>query len=207
MRAAPNPIEPVVARPQPRLPAQVDRARRAALKGQRPVCIWLTGLPGSGKSTIADALERELVARRRHTYVLDGDRLRGGLNRDLGYTPADREENIRRVAEVSRLMTDAGLIVICAFISPFRRDRRFARSLHAPGEFLEVFLDVSASVCEARDPKGHYARARRGEIAAFTGIDGSYEAPQAAELRLDTSQQSLQACVAAVLARLDAPSA
>ena len=174
----------------------MDKPRRAALKGQRPACIWLTGLPGAGKTTIAVALEARLHALGRHTYLLDGDRLRTGLNRDLGFSAQDRNENIRRAAEVAHLMVDAGLIVICAFISPYREERRAARALFAPGEFVEVYLDTSQAVCEARDPKGHYARARRGEIAGFTGIDGSYEVPQAPELRIDTATIALDDCVA-----------
>jgi bifunctional enzyme CysN/CysC len=177
----------------------VSRTDRAAPRGQAPLCIWLTGLPGAGKSTIADALDAHLHALGRHSYVLDGDRLRTGLNSDLGFTHADRVENIRRAAEVMRLMVDAGLIVICAFISPYRAQRRFARSLLEPGVFIEVFLDVPSAVCEARDPKGHYARARRGEISGFTGIDGSYERPEAPELRLDTAAVGVEACVRRIL--------
>ena len=164
-----------------------------------PLCLWITGLPGSGKSTIALALHQHLNATGRRSYILDGDVLRTGLNRDLGFTPADRAENIRRSAEVARLMVDAGLIVICAFISPYRAERRFARSLFAPGQFQEVYLQTSQAACEARDPKGHYARARRGEITGFTGIDGSYEAPQAAELCLDTEGVAVRECVERIL--------
>ncbi|SPE21063.1 adenosine 5'-phosphosulfate kinase [Burkholderiales bacterium] len=177
----------------------ITKLERAAQKQQRPVCIWLTGIPAAGKSTIAQELERRLHALGRHTYVLDGDQLRTGLNQDLGFTPAARAENIRRAAEVAKLMVDAGLIVICAFISPFRTERRFARSLLAPGEFVEVFLDAPAQVCEARDPKGHYARARRGEIPNFTGIDGSYERPETPELHLDTEHSSINECVTRIL--------
>lgn len=182
------------------MPTSIGKLQRAALKGQRPVCIWLTGLPGSGKTTIARALDAELFRHGRHAAILDGDQLRTGLNRDLGFTPEARAENIRRAAEVARLMVDAGLIVVCAFISPFRAERRFARGLFEPGEFLEVYLDVGTAVCEARDPKGHYAKARRGEITGFTGIDGSYEAPQAPELRLDTDKVALEICVERILA-------
>lgn len=185
------------------MPTAIGKTQRAAQKGQRPACVWLTGLPGSGKSTIAQALDAALLARGRHTAVLDGDALRTGLNRDLGFTPAARAENIRRAAEVARLMVDAGLIVVCAFISPYRAERQFARSLFEPGEFLEVYLDVGSEVCEKRDPKGHYARARRGEITSFTGIDGSYEPPAAPDLRLDTATVALDGCVARILAALD----
>jgi bifunctional enzyme CysN/CysC len=179
-----------------------NKAARAAQKSQSPVCIWLTGLPGAGKSTIARALELRLHAQGRHSYLLDGDQLRTGLNRDLGFTPADRDENVRRAAEVAKLLLDAGLVVVCAFISPYRTQRRMARALMAPGEFLEVYLDAAMDVCEARDPKGHYAKARRGEIADFTGINGSYEAPEAPELRLDTARLPVDACVEQILARM-----
>jgi adenylyl-sulfate kinase len=183
----------------------ITKSQRAAQKGQRPVCIWLTGLPGAGKSTIAQALDARLHQLGRHAYVLDGDILRTGLNRDLGFTHEARTENIRRAAEVARLMVDAGLVVVCAFISPYRAERRIARSLFADGEFIEVYLDVSSEVCETRDPKGHYAKARRGEIKGFTGIDGSYEPPEKPELRLDTAGVALDACVGQILAAL-APS-
>jgi bifunctional enzyme CysN/CysC len=180
----------------------VSRHQRSQLKQQNPVCIWITGLPGSGKSTIAEALEARLIAGGRHTFILDGDRLRGGLNRDLGFTPADRAENVRRAAAVARLMVDAGLIVICAFISPYAAERRAARDCVGAADFLEIHLDVTSAQCEARDPKGHYAKARRGEITGFTGIDGSYEIPAAPDLRLDTSAIGLDACVDQILALL-----
>lgn len=181
----------------------LSKSERAHAKGQTPRCIWLTGLPGAGKTTIAHALERELHARGRHVYVLDGDQLRTGLNADLGFTRAARAENVRRASRVAQLMVDAGLIVICAFISPYRSERGIVRSLFAPEEFLEVYLDASAAVCESRDPKGHYARARRGEMPDYTGIDGSYEPPEAPEMRLDTGHLSLEACLALILARLE----
>ncbi len=164
----------------------VLREERAAAKNQRGCVIWMTGLSGSGKSTIAHALERELTDMGAHAIVLDGDNLRHGLNKDLGFTEADRVENVRRVAEVARLMTDAGLIVIAALISPYRRDREAAREIAAPGEFLEVFVDTPLDECEKRDPKGLYKRARRGDIPNFTGVGAPYEPPANPELRLDT---------------------
>jgi bifunctional enzyme CysN/CysC len=157
--------------------------------------VWFTGLSGSGKSTLANLLEKRLHTQGRHTYVLDGDNVRHGLNRDLGFTEADRVENIRRVAEVAKLMVDAGLIVIVAFISPFRVEREFARSLFAPGEFVEVFVDAPLEECERRDPKGLYAKARRGEIPAFTGISSPYEPPLQPELRLRPAEYDLDAAV------------
>ena len=164
----------------------VDKAARAAVKGQSPACLWFTGLSGSGKSSIANLVEKRLHALGYHTALLDGDNVRHGLNRDLGFTPEDRVENIRRVAEVARLMTHAGLIVLVSFISPYRSERRMARKLFAEDEFYEVFVDTPLDVCEQRDVKGLYAKARAGRIANFTGIDAPYEAPEAPELRLQT---------------------
>jgi bifunctional enzyme CysN/CysC len=180
----------------------VDRAARATLKGQRPCVLWLTGLSGAGKSTIANLVERKLHAMGRHTYILDGDNVRHGLNKDLGFTAADRVENIRRIAEVAKLMVDAGLIVITAFISPFRAERRMARALFGAGEFIEVFVDAPLAVAEERDPKGLYKKARRGEIKNFTGIDSPYEAPEAAELRLDTAALAPEEAANRVLGEL-----
>ena len=180
----------------------VSRPARAALKHQRAGCVWFTGLSGSGKSSIANRLEQRLFAEGRHTYLLDGDNVRHGLNRDLGFTEADRAENIRRVAEVARLMVDAGLIVLVAFISPFRAERRFARSLFAEGEFIEVFVDTPIEACEARDPKGLYAKARRGALPNFTGIDSPYERPESPEVHLLTSGRSPEECAEQVFARL-----
>jgi bifunctional enzyme CysN/CysC len=165
----------------------VDKPARAGLKTQKPALVWFTGLSGSGKSTIADALERRLFEAGHHTYLLDGDNLRHGLNRDLGFTAADRVENIRRVGEVAKLMLDAGLIVVASFISPFAAERRMVRELVEEGEFLEVFVDTPLEECMRRDPKGLYAKARRGEIRNFTGFDQPYERPENPELRLETT--------------------
>ncbi|MBW8826930.1 MAG: sulfate adenylyltransferase subunit CysN [Acidobacteria bacterium] len=169
---------------------EVDKAAHATLKGQRPCVVWFTGLSGSGKSTIANLVEKQLHAQGRHTYLLDGDNVRHGLNKDLGFTEADRVENIRRVAEVSRLMVDAGLIVLVSFISPFRAERELARSMVADGEFLEIFVDTPLEVAEQRDPKGLYRKARLGELTNFTGIDSPYEAPERPDLHVDTTALS-----------------
>jgi bifunctional enzyme CysN/CysC len=164
----------------------LNRSARAEQKGQKPAVLWFTGFSGSGKSTIANLVERRLFAQGRHSYILDGDNVRHGLNRDLGFTDADRVENIRRVAETAKLFADAGLIVLVSFISPFRSERRLARDLMAPGEFVEIFVDTPIEDCMARDPKGLYAKARAGEIKHFTGIDSPYEVPEAPELVLKT---------------------
>ena len=174
---------------------QVDQQMRAASLGQRPRCIWLTGLSGSGKSTIANALELALHKEGRHTFLLDGDNVRHGLNRDLGMSAEDRAENIRRVGEVAKLMVDAGLLVVTAFISPFCADRERVRAMFAAGEFVEVFVDTPLAECEKRDPKGLYQKARAGVIKDFTGIDSPYEAPQSAELVLQTHEETVALCV------------
>jgi adenylylsulfate kinase len=163
----------------------VDRATRAAQKSQEPLVIWFTGLSASGKSTIAGALEQILTQQGYHTYLLDGDNVRHGLCKDLGFSDADRKENIRRVGEVAKLAADAGLIVLAAFISPFRSDRRIVRDILPEGQFVEVFVDAPLEVCKKRDPKGLYEKAVRGEIKQFTGIDSPYEKPQAAEVHID----------------------
>jgi bifunctional enzyme CysN/CysC len=177
----------------------VNRATRAAAKGQKPAVLWLTGLSGAGKSTIANLVEKKLQALGKHTYLLDGDNVRHGLNRDLGFTDADRVENIRRVAEVSRLMVDAGLIVLVSFISPFRAERRMARALFQEGEFHEVHVDTALAMAESRDVKGLYAKARRGELKNFTGIDSPYEAPEHPEVYIDTSRRTAEESAVAIV--------
>src|SRR5262245_34779974 len=174
---------------------EITKAARAQIKHQRARCLWFTGLSGSGKSTIANLLEKRLHADGKHTYILDGDNVRHGLNRDLGFTEADRVENIRRVAEVARLLVDAGLIVVVAFISPYQAERQFARSLFDPGEFIEVFVDTPLEECERRDVKGLYAKARRGELKNFTGIDSAYEPPEWPEIHLRTVGSMPEPCV------------
>ncbi len=174
---------------------EVNKTARAEIKHQQARCLWFTGLSGSGKSTIANLLEKRLHADGKHTYILDGDNVRHGLNRDLGFTQADRVENIRRVAEVAKLLVDAGLIVIVAFISPFRAERQLARGLFDEGDFIEVFVDTPLEECERRDVKGLYAKARRGELKNFTGIDSDYEPPQSPEIHLSTVATTPEACV------------
>lgn len=170
-------------------PTKIDRAARAHAKDQVPRLLWITGLPAAGKSTVADRLEQKLHATGVHTYLLDGDNVRHGLNRDLGFTEQDRVESVRRVAEVAKLMVDAGLVVIVSMISPFRSERRMARDLVSEGEFVEVFVDTPLAVCESRDPKGLYRRARAGELINFTGIDSPYEPPEAAEIVLKGAEE------------------
>jgi bifunctional enzyme CysN/CysC len=183
-------------------PVDVNKQARAQAKGQQPAVLWFTGLSGAGKSTIANLVEKKLHAMGRHTYLLDGDNVRHGLNKDLGFTEADRVENIRRVAEVARLMVDAGLIVMTAFISPFRAERQLARSLLAEGEFVEIHVDTPLEVAEERDVKGLYRKARRGELRNFTGIDSPYEPPEAPELRLNTTHSTPEQAADAVIAKL-----
>ena len=182
----------------------IDKAARARMKGQKPVVLWFTGLSGSGKSTIANLVEKALAAEGKHTYLLDGDNVRHGLNKDLGFTDADRVENIRRVGEAAKLFVDAGLIVLTAFISPFRSERRMARELVGEGEFLEVFVDTPIDVCMQRDPKGLYEKAKAGKIKNFTGIDSPYEAPERAELVIHTVEASPEAQAQAIVKHLRA---
>lgn len=182
---------------------QVRREQRAAIKRQAPRVIWLTGLSGSGKSTIANALESRLHAEGYHTYILDGDNIRHGLNRDLSFTDADRVENIRRVAEVAKLMADAGLIVIVSFISPFQADRDMARALMEKDEFVEVFVDTPLQECMRRDPKGLYRRALMGEIKRFTGISSTYEAPAKPDIHLKTTTGKPEDMAAEILQYID----
>ncbi|MBN8888324.1 MAG: sulfate adenylyltransferase subunit CysN [Rudaea sp.] len=181
---------------------EVDKSARARLNGHKPCVLWLTGLSGSGKSTIANLVERKLHALGVRTYLLDGDNVRHGLNKDLGFTAADRIENIRRIGEVAKLMVDAGLVVITAFISPFRSERKLARDMVNQGEFFEIFVDTPLAVVEARDPKGLYKKARRGELKNFTGIDSPYEAPEAPELHIETQKLSAEAAADAIFVHL-----
>ncbi len=163
---------------------QLNKEERSAMKEQKPCILWFTGLSGSGKSTIANAVEVKLAQLKKHTYLLDGDNVRHGLNKDLGFNDTDRIENIRRIGEVSNLFADAGVIVLSAFISPFRDDREIVRTLANEGEFIEVFIDTPLEVCEQRDPKGLYVKARKGEIPHFTGISSPYETPEKAEIHI-----------------------
>ena len=181
---------------------KISPEQRALLLQQKPCCIWLTGLSGAGKSTVANALDAVLHGQGKKSFLLDGDNLRHGLNKDLGMSEIDRAENIRRVGEVAKLLVEAGLIVVCAFISPYRRDRQMVRSIFAQGSFIEVFVDTPLNVCESRDPKGLYKKARQGILKNFTGISDPYEAPQAPELTLDTSRNSVEDCTKQILSIL-----
>jgi adenylylsulfate kinase len=182
--------------------ATVTHEQRSVQKQQTPVVLWCTGLSGSGKSTVANAVESKLLNLGKHSYLLDGDNVRHGLNKDLGFSDADRVENIRRIGEVAKLFVDSGTIVLTAFISPFIADREQARALLLPGQFLEVFIDTPLSVCEQRDPKGLYKKARAGEIKHFTGIDSTYEAPLNADIHVETEGHSIEACAEAVVNQL-----
>ncbi len=180
----------------------VNKSQRSEQKGHKPVILWFTGFSGSGKSTVAGALESALHQQGVHTYLLDGDNVRHGLCNDLGFSDEDRVENIRRVGELSKLMVDAGLVVLTAFISPFQAERDMVRKLVSDGEFIEVFLDTPLDVCEQRDPKGLYKKARAGEIKHFTGIDSDYQVPVNPEIRIDTSANSLEQSVQQLVAYL-----
>jgi adenylylsulfate kinase len=173
---------------------QVSKTDRATLKKQKPCLLWYTGLSGSGKSTVANAVDALLFERGCHSYLLDGDNVRHGLNGDLGFSDEDRIENIRRISQVAKLFIDSGLIVSTAFISPFAEDRQIAKTLLEQGEFIEVYIDTPISVCEQRDPKGLYKKARAGEIKDFTGIDSSYDVPKSPAIHVKTAQQSIKAC-------------
>jgi adenylylsulfate kinase len=183
---------------------QVTRAQRERVRGHRGVALWLTGLSGSGKSTLAHALEAALIGRGLSAYVLDGDNLRHGLASDLGFSAEDRHENIRRTGEVAKLFVDAGLVVACAFVSPYRADRDRLRAALAPGDFVEIYVKASLEACRARDPKGLYRKAEKGEISDLTGVGTPYEAPEHAELVVDTERQELAEGVATVLGFLEA---
>lgn len=178
----------------------LDKKTRAKLKNQHPCLLWFTGLSGAGKSTIANIVEQKLNADGKHTYLLDGDNVRHGLNRDLGFTSDDRIENIRRVGEVGKLFVDAGLITLASFISPFRSDRMIVRELFEPDEFLEVFVSAPLSVCEERDPKGLYKKARQGRIPHFTGVDSPYESPEHPEVVLSTAESTAEQCADSLIA-------
>ncbi|MBU2910349.1 adenylyl-sulfate kinase [Vibrio splendidus] len=180
----------------------VTHQDRMNQKEQKPVVLWFTGLSGSGKSTVANAVESKLFSLGKHSYLLDGDNVRHGLNKDLGFSDEDRVENIRRIGEVARLFVDSGTIVLSAFISPFVSDRAQARALMKKGEFLEVFVDTPLNICEQRDPKGLYKKARAGEIKRFTGIDSVYEAPESADIHIETCGKSIEACAEYVVEQL-----
>lgn len=181
----------------------VKQSDRSQMKNHQPKCIWFTGLSGAGKTTIANLLEKALLDKGIHTYLLDGDNVRHGLNKDLGFSDADRAENIRRVAEVAHLMYDAGLVVITSFISPFASDRQMARALFAKGDFIEVFIKTSIKVCEERDPKGLYAKVRQGTLKGFSGIDSPYIVPSSPEVSIDTKILSPKVAVEQIISRLN----
>ena len=177
----------------------LTQTERAKIKHQTPVCLWMTGLSGSGKSTLANALEQELNKKGKHTYILDGDNLRHGLNSDLGFSEADRNENVRRAAEAAELMVDAGLIVIVGLISPFKKEREWARSRFKDDQFKEIYISTSLQECEHRDTKGLYKKARKGEVKDFTGIDSPYEPPENPDVIIDTENKSVSECVQLIL--------
>ena len=180
----------------------LTQTERAKIKHQAPMCLWMTGLSGAGKSTLANALEQELNKKGKHTYILDGDNLRHGLNSDLGFSKADRNENVRRAAEAAHLMVDAGLIVIVGLISPFKQERDWARDLFKDNQFKEIYISTSLQECEQRDVKGLYEKARRGEVRDFTGIDSPYEPPEHPEVIIDTQDKSVAECVQLILEKV-----
>ena len=177
----------------------LTQTERAQIKEQTPMCLWMTGLSGAGKSTLANALEKELNKKGKHTYILDGDNLRHGLNSDLGFSKADRNENVRRAAEAAQLMVDAGLIVIVGLISPFKKERDWARGLFKDNQFKEIYISTSLKECEHRDTKGLYEKARQGEIKDFTGIDSPYEVPDNSDVIIDTENKTVDECVHMIL--------
>jgi adenylyl-sulfate kinase len=181
----------------------LTQTERAKIKHQTPMCLWMTGLSGAGKSTLANALEQELNKRGKHTYILDGDNLRHGLNSDLGFSEADRNENVRRAAEAAQLMVDAGIIVIVGLISPFKQERDWARSLFKNNQFKEIYISTSIEECEQRDVKGLYEKARRGEVKDFTGIDSPYEPPENPDAIIDTQNKSISECVQLILEKVN----
>ena len=181
----------------------LTQTERAQIKQQDPLCLWMTGLSGAGKSTLANALEQELNKQGKHTYILDGDNLRHGLNSDLGFTEADRNENVRRAGEAAQLMVDAGLIVIVGLISPFKQERDWARSLFKDNQFKEIYISTSLEECEQRDVKGLYQKARRGEVKDFTGIDSPYEPPENPDVIINTQDKSVSDCVQLILEKVN----
>ena len=181
----------------------LTQTERAKIKHQTPMCLWMTGLSGAGKSTLANALEQELNHQGKHTYILDGDNLRHGLNSDLGFTEVDRNENVRRAAEAAQLLVDAGLIVIVGLISPFKKERNWARSLFKDNQFKEIYISTSLQECEQRDVKGLYKKARQGEVKDFTGIDSPYEPPENPEVIIDTQYKSVNDCVQLILEKVN----
>ena len=181
----------------------LTQTERAKIKHQTPMCLWMTGLSGAGKSTLANALEQELNKMDKHTYIMDGDNLRHGLNSDLGFSEADRNENVRRAAEAAQLMVDAGLIVIVGLISPFKKERDWARSLFKDNQFKEIFISTSLQECEQRDTKGLYKKARKGEVKDFTGIDSPYEPPENPDVIIDTQDKSVSECVQLILEKVN----
>ncbi len=182
---------------------QIDQRQRSSIKGHRPLLVWFTGLSGSGKSTLANALERALFERKVHTYLLDGDNVRAGLNKNLSFSPEDRTENIRRIAEVAKLMLDAGLVVLASFVSPYREDRENVKRIVGYGNFVEIFVNTPIDECERRDVKGLYAKARAGEIKNFTGVSAPYEAPMVPDIEIDTTKVSVEEAVGLIIVQIE----